>query len=141
MATSKGPFLGPALTTISENLEGFSGEKSSFYLTKSNSCDILCLQETHRTLNNDRTTIDGMKLILKITSHVYGMYTKPNLIIESCHLTEVNNIEIRTVELSNCTITSVYKPPSAKLCFTPPANFNNQPNQIVLGDFNSHYSK
>ena len=39
---------------------------------------------------------------------------------------------------SNCTVTSMYKPPNTPFAFTKPANFDSKQIRIVVGDFNSH---
>lgn len=48
------------------------------------------------------------------------------------------DIEVLTIEIQNCIITSIYKPPATPFAFHDPGNFNNQRIQIVVGDFNSH---
>ena len=59
-------------------------------------------------------------------------------IVTSVGTTNVNSIEILTVEIGKCTITSVYKPPGQSFRFTPPSNFKSQCNRLILGDFNSY---
>lgn len=51
---------------------------------------------------------------------------------------EENNVEILIAELSDCTVTSVYKPPSMKFSFTEPPNVRNKPVKFIIGDFNCH---
>jgi hypothetical protein len=66
-----------------------------------------------------------------------AIYTKPELVVESAY-SHNNQIEILTIEVRNCTITSVYKPPNIAFDFVKPDNFDNCGTKIVLGDFNSH---
>jgi len=46
--------------------------------------------------------------------------------------------EILTIEVGNCTITSVYKLPNTDITFEKPINFDNYDTKIVLSDLNSH---
>lgn len=81
-----------------------------------------------------------MRLAIEIPHNKHGsaIFTKANKLITSVGSTNVNDIEILTVEMGKCTITSVYKPPNTSFIFNPPANFYNQNQRFVLGDFNSH---
>ncbi|XP_047989047.1 uncharacterized protein LOC125228503 [Leguminivora glycinivorella] len=134
--------VGPTLTIISVNIEGISAEKEYILsdMCMYNKCDILCMQETHRGPDNCRPTIEGMVLIAEIQHRQYGsaLFARPGISIKSAHKTHVNNIEVITVELCSCTVTSLYKPPNEVFQFHKPLNFENQPVQLVLGDFNSH---
>lgn len=49
-----------------------------------------------------------------------AILTKPNLIIKSVGSSQVNNIEIITIELTKCSISSVYKPPAHPYKFINP---------------------
>jgi len=81
--------------------------------------------KTHRNIKYNRPKINGMQIalesphkkILKCNSH-----TKPNLVINSVGSSQVNNIEIITIELINFSITSVYKPPAQQYEFITPEN-------------------
>jgi len=55
-----------------------------------------------------------MQIVLEIPHKKYKstILAKPNLVIKSVRYIQVNNIEIITIELTNCSITSVYKPPA-----------------------------
>lgn len=58
--------------------------------------------------------------------------------VHSVAFKEENNIETLTLELKNCTITSLYKPANMDFEFSPPTNLNDQKVSVVIGDFNSH---
>ncbi|KAL4098793.1 hypothetical protein QTP88_023329 [Uroleucon formosanum] len=142
---SKRPFLGPplpAINVITQNIEGFSVAKGELLasLCKSQRCDVLCVQETHRDEASVRPKIPGMNLVIELPHPQYGsaIYTKPELVVESASYSHNNQIEILTIEVRNCTITSVYKPPKIAFDFVKPDNFDNCDTKIVLGDFNSH---
>lgn len=98
---------GPALITISINIEGFSNTKSDILqeICEKNTCDIICVQETHRDKHNS-PKIRGMKLAIERPHKKYGstIFVRDNLKILSTSHTETNNIEILTVELTNCTV-------------------------------------
>lgn len=142
--TLKRSFLGPnpALTIISQNIEGFSASKGQLLATlcAENNCDILCIQETHRDMASTRPKIQGMILIGEIPNKQYGsaIFSKPGLIIENVEHSNTGNIEIITIEVKGCTVTSIYKPPNINFDFEKPKNFDNNPVKIVIGDFNSH---
>ena len=95
-------FSGPALSTMSINIEGCSQPKADILSTFAHCYDIVCMQETH---------VYGMKVIAETRHRKYGfaVYAKSTLDIEEVH-TEVTDsqIELITVSLANITITSVY---------------------------------
>lgn len=69
----------------------------------------------------------------------YGsaIFVKSDTKILSTSISEINDVEILTIELTNCTVTSVYKPPMAEfikenICL-PKTNKVN----FIVGDFNS----
>lgn len=66
------------------------------------------------------------------------LFARPDKEVRTVYQTNTSNIEILTTELSNCTVTSVYKPPNAPYYFSCPPNFNAHPVRFVLGNFNSH---
>jgi len=141
----KRPFLGqlpPAINVITQNIEGFSVTKGDLLasLCKSQSCDVLCVQETHRDEASIRPKIPGMNLVIELPHSQYGraIYTKPELVIESASHSHSSQIEILTIEVRNCTITSVYKQPNIAFAFEKPDKFDNCDTKIVLGDFFSH---
>lgn len=142
---SKRPLSGPpskAFKTISINIEGISDSKEELLaeLCKSTACDVLCIQETHRAAQDKRPTISGMQSVIERPHGKYdsAIFVRPDLNIISANFTEEMDIEILTIEIQNCTITSIYKPPTIPFAFNDPGNFNNQRTQIVVGDFNSH---
>ena len=137
-----GPFLGPALTVLSFNVEGFSTAKQSLLaqMCSNLQCDVLCLQETHRGSNNIRPTIPGMVLATEHPHRQYGsaVFVKTSIDIESTSCSVVNDIEILTVELSSVVVTSVYKPPPSAFVFHQTVPHVHSKPQIIIGDFNSH---
>lgn len=138
----KRPFSRPILYITSVNIEGLSSNKDNLLeeMCIKNECDILVLQETHRDEHSNRPNLKNMKLVIERPHNKYGsaILTKPNLKIISTAKTEINDIEILTIELEHCTVTSIYKPPNADFQFTEPANFRNKKHHIVIGDFNCH---
>lgn len=60
-----------------------------------------------------------MKLAIEVPHINYGsaIFVKPDQNITSVSSTNVNNIEILTVEIGQCTVTSVYKPPGQEFVF------------------------
>lgn len=136
---SKRPFLGPpppAINVITQNIEGFSMAKGELLtsLCKSQRCDVLCVQETHRDEASVTPKIPGMNLVIELPHPQYGsaIYTKPELVVESASYSHNNQIEILTIVVRNCTITSVYKPPNIAFDFVKPDNFDNCDTKIVL---------
>lgn len=154
LTTSKRPFSGPqqqeytiskpCLTITSINIEGLSATKEALLanLCKQSDCDILAIQETHRGPDSHRPKVEGMKLAIERSHEQYGsaIFIKPELKINSAHLTCDNDIEILTIEIQSCTITSIYKPPNEEFQFTEPPNFSSQNAKIVIGDFNCQSS-
>uniref|UniRef100_A0A6P7HAH0 Uncharacterized protein LOC114348275 n=1 Tax=Diabrotica virgifera virgifera TaxID=50390 RepID=A0A6P7HAH0_DIAVI len=102
--------------------------------------DVLLVQETHRGTASRRPRIRGMKLILERPHDQYGsaVFVRPDIDVASTSLTDQNDIEILTVEINSCTVTSMYKPPNADFAFEEPNNFQSQQIKFVLGDFNCH---
>lgn len=139
---SKRPLSRPPLVTTSCNIEGLSVNKQILLsdMCNRNKCDILVLQETHRGPNSHRPKIHGMKLVVERPHEQYGsaIFVRPDIDVRSCALTCVEDVEILTIELQSCTVTSVYKPPNTAFKFHEPDNFRNQNVNIVLGDFNCH---
>jgi exonuclease III len=138
----KRPLSRPTLLTISINIEGLSSDKENLLsnICKENNCDALLLQETHRGIEGVRPRVEGMKLILERPHDKYGsaVFVRENITVDSACLTCTDDIEILTVEINKCTITSVYKPPLKPFYFEEPENYNSQSIKIVMGDFNCH---
>ena len=138
----RGSFLGPALTVISINIEGFSTAKQQILaeLCSNLHCDVLCIQETHRGSDNIRPSIPGMVFANERPHNQYGsaIFVKASSVIESTSVSAEDDIEVLTVELSNIAVTSVYKPPAAAFVFPQSARQTNGKPQIIIGDFNSH---
>jgi hypothetical protein len=68
-----------------------------------------------------------MNLVIELPHPKYGsaIYSKPGLVVKSAATSHNKQIEILTNEVGNCTITSVYKPPSTDFTFKKPININN----------------
>nr|CAI5819730.1 unnamed protein product [Callosobruchus analis] len=105
-------------------------------------CDVLCMQETHKDINQRRPKLAGMQVAIERPHRQYGsaIFVSSGLAVLSASLTEENNTEILTIELSTCTVTSIYKPPNQKFNFIPPEDFKKQSTHFIIGDFNSHSS-
>ena len=136
------PSLGPALTVLSANIEGLSSAKEQILaeLCSNLHCDVLCLQETHRGSNNNRPSIPGMVPVIERPHDKYGsaIFVKASSAIESSSVSEVDNIEVLSVELSKVVITSIYKPPTVDFKFPHCIPQGPGKPQIIIGDFNSH---
>lgn len=115
--------------TTSINIEGLPKDKEAIL------SEICKENETHRGITRNRPKVDGMKLVTERQHDRYGsaIFVKPNLIVKSTLLTQENDIEILTIELTYCTITSVYN--GIKFKFVEPLNYRHRI-QIVKGDFN-----
>lgn len=137
-------FSGPKMTIISINIEGISACKEELLqdLCQQYNCDVLCIQETHRDGNQKRPKIQGMRLAAERPHRQYGsaIFIKPNMVVQSTNVAEENEIEILTVELTNCTITSVYKPPHTEIKANDFCQLDADKTHFVVGDFNSHSS-
>lgn len=55
-----------------------------------------------------------MRLVVERPHSKYesAIFTKPDLDITSTGIIDKNNIEIMTIDVKQCTITSIYKPPN-----------------------------
>lgn len=86
--------------------------------------------------------MNGMKLVNIRPHKNYGsaIFIRPTIQVASAHFTEENDIKILTIKMDKCTVTSLYKPPSAQFTFKKPCNFNAQKINFVIGDFNSHHT-
>lgn len=84
-----------------------------------------------------------MKLVAEIPHEKHGstIFTKLMLEIKSLDVTHFEGIEILTIELAKCTVTSVYKPPNVPFTFHDPDNFSNSRTKIIIDDFNSHHTE
>lgn len=135
-------FHKPALSVISNNIEGFSKQKSEILacLCESSQCDVICVRETHRGKDHQRPEIPGMSLIAEIPHLKYGsaIFAKPSLSVGTTSCESSDDIKLTAVETANCCITSVYKPPNQKIQFKQTPNFYNKQHKILIGDFNSH---
>ena len=70
----------------------------------------------------------------------YGsaIFVKASSTIEATSVSEDDNIEVLTIELSSVVVTSVYKPPAADYKFPHSALHVQKKPHIIIGDFNSH---
>lgn len=64
--------------------------------------------------------------------------TKTSIDIISSEMTIVDDIEVITIDLEKCTITSVYKLLNSPSKFHKPKNFVSHNVRIIIGDFNCH---
>ena len=139
---SSQPFSGLALTVISANIEGFSSAKSNIIaeVCKQHQCNVLCLQETHRSSRHNRPVVPGMDLIAEIPHEKHGsaIYVRSGSSVISTTTNNNNGIECLSAHLEGITITSVYKPPGVP--FVPAGQMvqSGMPSQVFIGDFNSH---
>ena len=94
-------FSGPALSTMSINIAGYSQAKSDIVSTSAKGYDIVCMQDTHIGPEYCRPSIHGMKLIAETRHRKYGsaVYAKPTLDIEEVH-TEVTDSQIELITVS-----------------------------------------
>ena len=67
-----------------------------------------------------------------------AIFVKACSVIECSSVSEFDNIEVLSVELSNVFITSVYKPPEVDFKFLHCIPQVPGKPQIIIGDFNSH---
>jgi len=109
-------------------------------MIKEQDCEILLLQETNRGEDQNRPKINGMTLIIERPHNKYGsaIFLKSNIAVKSASKSETNNIEILTVDLGKCSITSIYNPPNENFVFEEQENFRDNNTRIVARDFNSH---
>ena len=84
------PFSGPALSTVSINIDGYSQANAEIVSTFAHGYDIVCMQEAHIGPEHCRQSIHGIKLIAETRHRKYGsaVFAKPTLNIEEVH-TEV----------------------------------------------------
>ena len=94
---------------------------------------------------NNRPTIPGMVPAVERPHKMYGsaIFVKASYAIESSAVSEVDDIEVLTVELNSVIVTSVYKPPAVDFKFPQCIPFPQVPGkpQIIIGDFNSHSTR
>ncbi|KAF0693108.1 anaphase-promoting complex subunit 1-like, partial [Aphis craccivora] len=130
----------PALTIASCNIDGINSNKEELLadLCKKNSCDVLCVQETHRSEDMNNPRINGMKLVAIRPHRKYGsaIFVRSSIDVTTSQITEIDDIEILTIEVGKCTVTSIYKPSNSTFAFEKPANFDTKNIHIIIGNFN-----
>jgi len=101
--------------------------------------EILLLQGTHRCLNQNRTKMNDMTLVIERQHNKYGsaLFVKNNKSVKSASKSETNTIEILIVVLRKYLITSFYKPPNENFVFDEPEHFRDNNVRIVVGDIYS----
>lgn len=103
MFTQNGRFRDhPELTVISINIKGLSSSKE------------LLLTELCVDWKCGVPKINGMQKTLELPYKKYEsvIFQKPYLVIKAVGSSQINNIDIITIKLTDCLITSVYKPPT-----------------------------
>ncbi|GJQ74943.1 hypothetical protein Trydic_g9570 [Trypoxylus dichotomus] len=92
------------------------------YLQKQKSCDIFCLQESHRGHSRNRPSLFGMRLVQEIADGQYGsaVFISPQIGNQILEATSQNNIEVITVDFVGMCVLSVYKPPNNLLTVRAP---------------------
>ena len=107
---------------MSINIEGLSSVKQQIMaeLCVKYKCDVLCMQETHRSNKAIRPRINGMELVAEIPHDKYGsaVFVSKNYICESTSVSSTDNIEIIQVQFSGVSVTSFYKPPNEHTTFS-----------------------
>lgn len=73
-------------------------------------------------------------MIIKHNKYEYVMFLKNNMIVKNKN----ENIEILTVNLRKCLLTTINKLPNERFIFEELKNFKSNITRIVTGDFNSH---
>jgi hypothetical protein len=86
--------------------------------------------------------IKEMKLVALRAHRQYesAIFVRKSSEINSTQVIEENDIELLTIELGNCTVNFVYKPPNSILEFKEPFNFSAQTTNFIIGDFDSHHT-
>lgn len=99
----------------------------------------MCTQETHRDKHHEGPKIEGMCLVVEVSHSKHGstVFARPEIAIKSTSFTEVDDIEIISIKLDICTVTSIYKPPNQIFNLKKPENFSSEAINIAVGDFNS----
>jgi Reverse transcriptase (RNA-dependent DNA polymerase)/Endonuclease-reverse transcriptase len=138
----KRPFSGPTWTIASINIEGLSRNKEEILseICRTANCDVLCVQETHRGEGSKRPKIDGMRLVAEIPHEKHGsaIFAKMDVTISTAETETLDGIELICINMGNCSISSIYKPPGKEFTFRPLNACDPQNPKIVIGDFNSH---
>ena len=79
-----------------------------------------------------------MPLITEILHDQYGssIFVRNGLTVDNASVSEIDNIEILSIELMGLSVSSVYKPPIE--AFSLPNTVTDGRVNVVIGDFNSH---
>jgi len=79
-----------------------------------------------------------MKFAVEIPHGKHGstIFTNPRLEVLSTAVRNKNDMELHTVEVLNCTVTSVYRHPKSPFSFVKPVNAHLV--RIVIGNLNSY---
>lgn len=124
MCTPWKPSSTSKVTFISVNIHGFFTCKQD--LCQQHYCHVLCMQKTHTDSYQNRPQIQGRQFLAE----------RPHW-LQSTTIAEGIEIDILTVEVNNCTVTSVYKTPHIEITANQFCSIDTQ-NIFVVGDFNSH---
>ena len=137
-----GSFLGPALTVLSANVKNFPRPSNKSQLNFA--VISIVMSSACRRLTEGATTTAHpflawyLSLNTPMPSMVVQSLLKQVPFIECSSVSEVDNIEVLSVELSNVVMTSVYKPPAVDFKFLHCILQVPGKPQIIIGDFNCH---
>lgn len=86
--------------------------------------------------------INEMKLAALRPHRKYesAIFVRTSIEVTSTQVTEMGDIEILTVKVGNCAVTSSNKLPNSTFAFKKPSNFDTKNKHIIIGDSNSHYT-
>jgi hypothetical protein len=100
------------------------------------------VQEIHRSEEMNNPKINGMKLVAIRPHRNYGsaIFVCTSIDVTSSQITEIDDIEILTIEVGKCTVTSIYKPLNSTFAFEKSVNFDTKNIHIVIGNFNIHHT-
>lgn len=144
--THRSKNIGPVIHVLQLNIEGISRPKSEYASKVAiyNSIDLIALQETHTTTDNDllnRGEIAGFVAVSHIPNRVYGIATYIRSSINDYSVlseSSLNDVFTIVVEICGVVVVNVYKPPSVILMDSPIVAQSGP--AVYVGDFNCHHT-